>query len=97
MGPRLDRSVQPQLVCLFGHPAQFPPMAKWFYLTAGQTAGPIDAAVLKQLAVAGDLKPTDKVAKDGNGSNKGASAGVDSQLCTPECRRQLLLRADWRA
>jgi hypothetical protein len=39
-------------------------MAKWFYTTDGQPAGPIDSAALKQLATTGRLKPTDKVRRE---------------------------------
>jgi GYF domain 2 len=39
-------------------------MAKWFYLTDGQPAGPVDSAALKQLATSGRLKPNDKVRRE---------------------------------
>jgi hypothetical protein len=39
-------------------------MAKWFYLTDGQPACPIEPAALKQLATTSRLKPTDKVRRE---------------------------------
>jgi hypothetical protein len=39
-------------------------MAKWFYFVDGQQAGPVESAVLKQLAMSGGLKPTDKVRRE---------------------------------
>jgi hypothetical protein len=39
-------------------------MAKWFYLTDGQQQGPVEAAALKHLATAGQLKRTDKVRRE---------------------------------
>jgi hypothetical protein len=40
-------------------------MPKWFYITDGKPAGPIEPAALKQLATSGRLKPTDKLACKG--------------------------------
>jgi Zn-dependent protease with chaperone function len=39
-------------------------MAKWYYLVDGKQSGPIESAVLKQLATSGRLKPTDKVRRE---------------------------------
>jgi hypothetical protein len=51
MNPRSSLSLIPKLFS----------MAKWFYIVDGKPNGPIDSIALKQLAFAGDLKPTDKV------------------------------------
>ena len=40
----------------------------WFYLKAGNKFGPVTARILRQLALDGEIKPTDLVSREGSGT-----------------------------
>jgi len=52
---------------------------RWYYTHAGQTLGPVTAAQLRQLALAGQLAPTDLIWPEGKDRGQGieAEAAVD--------------------
>ena len=46
----------------------------WYYIRAGQTLGPVTAAQLRQLALAGQLEPTDLIWPEGKESGQAVKA-----------------------